>query len=160
VELQSVTLSIPADCNLIFGQAHFIKTAEDLYEAVVNSVPGARFGLAFCEASGPCLVRVEGNDVELKQAAVQNALSVAAGHTFFVILKGAYPINVLGRIRDCPEVCGIYCATANPVRAVVADLGEGRAVLGVADGSPPRGVETEEDVKKRKDLLRGIGYKL
>ncbi|MCI0407939.1 MAG: adenosine-specific kinase [Acidobacteria bacterium] len=160
MEIKRVPLSIPADSNIIFGQAHFIKTAEDLYEAMVNSVPGARFGIAFCEASGPCLVRAEGNDLELKESAVENALAIGAGHSFIVVLRQAFPINVLRAIRECPEVCGIYCATANPVEVLVADLGGARAVLGVADGASPRGRETDPDVKKRKEFLRGIGYKL
>lgn len=160
MEIKTVRLEFPADSNLILGQAHFIKTAEDLYEAMVNSVPGARFGIAFCEASGPCLVRVEGNDPELKEVAVKNALAIGAGHCFIVVLRQAYPINVLRAIRECPEVCGIYCATANPVEVVLADLGGTRAVLGVGDGASPRGVESEPEVKKRKEFLRGLGYKL
>lgn len=160
MQITTVRLELPADSNIVFGQAHFIKTVEDLYEAVVNSVPGARFGIAFCEASGPCLVRVEGNDPELKEAAVKNALAVGAGHSFFLLLRQAYPINLLRAIRECPEVCAIFCATANPVEVVIADLGASRAVLGVADGASPRGVESEPDVKKRKEFLRGIGYKL
>lgn len=160
VEIKSVRLEFPADANIVFGQAHFIKAAEDLYEVMVNSVPGARFGIAFCEASGPCLVRVEGNDPELKQVAARNALAVGAGHSFFVVMRNAYPINVLSRIRDCPEVCGIFCATANPVEVLVAERGNGRAVLGVVDGASPQGVEGEADVRKRKEFLRGLGYKL
>ncbi len=160
MEIKTIRLSIPADSNIILGQAHFIKTAEDLYEAMVSSVPGARFGIAFCEASGPCLVRAEGNDPELKESAVENALAIGAGHSFIVVLRQAYPINVLRAIRECPEVCGIYCATANPVEVLVAELGGARAVLGVADGASPRGRETDADVKKRKEFLRGIGYKL
>jgi hypothetical protein len=158
--LTSVPLEFPADVNIVFGQAHFIKTAEDLYEAMMNSVPGVRFGIAFCEASGPSLVRVEGNDEELEALAVKNALAVGAGHTFFVLMRTAYPINVLQRIRDCPEVCGIYCATANPVEVVLAAAGSGRAVLGVADGASPKGIESAADKETRKAFLRKIGYKL
>jgi adenosine/AMP kinase len=160
MELETVRMEIPEGANLILGQAHFIKTAEDLYEALVNTVPGVKFGLAFNEASGPCLVRVESNDEELRRAAVANAQAIGAGHVFVVLLRQAYPINVLGRIKDCFEVCGIYCATANPVEVIVARSGEGRGVLGVIDGSSPKGVEGPEDAKHRKEFLRKIGYKL
>lgn len=160
MSITNVDLDFPSDANIVLGQAHFIKTAEDLYEAMVNSVPGARFGIAFSEASGPCLVRAEGNDEELKQLAIKNVLAIGAGHSFLVIMKDAYPINVLSRIRECPEVCGIYCATANPVTVLVWEVGEGRAILGVVDGASPKGVESEEDVKTRKEFLRKIGYKL
>jgi uncharacterized protein len=160
MELETVRMEIPEGANLILGQAHFIKTAEDLYEALVNTVPGVKFGLAFNEASGPCLVRVEANDEELRRAAVANAQAIGAGHVFVVLLRQAYPINVLGRIKDCFEVCGIYCATANPVEVIVARSGEGRGVLGVIDGSSPKGVEGPEDAKHRKEFLRRIGYKL
>lgn len=159
MELESVEMKIPEGANLILGQSHFIKTVEDLYEALVNTVPGVKFAIAFNEASGPCLVRVEANDPELRDAAVANAQALGAGHAFVVLLRGAFPVNVLGRIKECFEVCTVWCATANPVTVVVARAGEGRAVLGVADGSPPRGVEGAEDVIKRKQFLRQIGYK-
>jgi adenosine/AMP kinase len=159
MELESVPMQIPEGANLILGQSHFIKTVEDLYEALVNTVPGVKFAIAFNEASGPCLVRVEANDDELRGAAVANATALGAGHAFVVLLRGAFPVNVLGRIKDCFEVCNVWCATANPVTAVVARAGEGRAVLGVADGSAPKGVEGAEDVAKRKQFLRQIGYK-
>jgi uncharacterized protein len=157
--LESVRLEVPADGNIIVGQTHFIKTVEDLYEAVVNTVPQAKFGLAFNEASGPCLTRADGNDEELTRLAVRNAQQLAAGHIFVLIVRNAYPINLLKAIRDVPEVCSIYCATANPVEAVVAVSEHGRGVLGVIDGSSPKGVEGAEDVKARHDFLRKIGYK-
>jgi uncharacterized protein len=160
MELKAVRISIPADCNLILGQSHFIKTVEDLYEILVGSVPSIRFGIAFNEASGPCLVRREGNDSELINVAVENIRAVGAGHTFLVVLKQAYPINVLNAIKMCPEVCTIFCATANPVEVIVAETGQGRGILGVVDGSSPKGVEGEEAVKQRKDLLRRFSYKL
>jgi adenosine/AMP kinase len=160
MELKAVRISVPADCNLILGQSHFIKTVEDLYEILVGSVPSIRFGIAFNEASGPCLVRREGNDSELVNVAVENIRAVGAGHTFLVVLKQAYPINVLNAIKMCPEVCTIFCATANPVEVVVAETGQGRGILGVVDGSSPIGVEGEEAVKQRKDLLRRFSYKL
>jgi uncharacterized protein len=160
MELKAVRISIPADCNLILGQSHFIKTVEDLYEILVGSVPSIKFGIAFNEASGPCLVRREGNDSELVHVAVENIRAVGAGHTFLVVLKQAYPINVLNAIKMCPEVCTIFCATANPVEVIVAEIGQGRGILGVVDGSSPKGVEGEEAVKQRKDLLRRFSYKL
>ncbi|MDE3110324.1 MAG: adenosine-specific kinase [Acidobacteriota bacterium] len=164
MELLSVRMQIPDGANLILGQAHFIKTAEDLYEAVVNTVPGAKFAVAFNEASGPCLVRVESNDEsndhELRRAAVANAQALAAGHAFVLLVRNAYPINLLGRVRDCFEVCAIFCATANPVEAILAQTGQGRAILGIVDGSSPKGVETEDDAKKRHEFVRKIGYKL
>lgn len=160
MELKAVRISIPADCNLILGQSHFVKTVEDLYEILVGSVPSIRFGIAFNEASGPCLVRREGNDSELVNVAVENIRAVGAGHTFLVVLKQAYPINVLNAIKMCPEVCTIFCATANPVEVIVAETEQGRGILGVVDGSSPKGVEGEEAVKQRKDLLRRFNYKL
>ena len=159
MNLTSVALEIPADANLVFGQSHFIKTAEDVAEIVVTTVPGARFGLAFCEASGPCLIRTEGDDRELLDAAVRNAQAVGAGHTFFLLLRGAYPINVLNAIKQCPEVCQIFCATANPVQALVAETEQGRGVLGVVDGVAPRGVEDDAARGARREFLRRIGYK-
>ena len=160
MELKSVRMEVPKDANLILGQSHFIKTAEDLYEAIVNTVPGAKFAMAFNEASGPCLVRVEANDDELRAAAIANARAIGAGHVFVVLLRQAYPINVLGRIKECFEVCSIYCATANPVEVIVAESPQGRGVLGVIDGASPKGVEGPEDTKHRKEFLRKIGYKL
>lgn len=160
MELKVVPVEIPEGCNVIIGQTHFIKTAEDLYEAVNGSVPGAGFGIAFCEASGPCLVRVEGNDEELKAAASLNAMTIAAGHTFVILLKSAFPINVLNAVKACQEVCSIFCATANPLQVVVAETEQGRGIMGVVDGFPPKGIETPKDRQDRKDFLRKIGYKL
>jgi uncharacterized protein len=159
MELQSVKLQIPEGANIIVGQSHFIKTVEDLYEVMVNTVPGAKFAIAFNEASGPCLVRVEANDDVLRKAAVDNAQAIGAGHVFVVLLREAFPINVLGRIKGCFEVCSIFCATANPVEVIVAQSALGRGVLGVIDGSSPKGVEGPEEVKHRKEFLRKIGYK-
>jgi len=160
MELEVVRMEIPQDANIIIGQTHFIKSAEDLYEAVTSSVPQASFGLAFCEASGPRLIRVEGNDDTLRQTAARNAQALGAGHTFVILLLGAFPINVLGAVKSCPEVCSIFCATANPVQAVVAVSDQGRGVLGVIDGAVPKGIEGPDDVKARKAFLRKIGYKL
>jgi adenosine/AMP kinase len=160
MELLAVRLEIPNESNLILGQAHFIKTVEDLYETVMNSVPGAKFAVAFNEASGPCLVRVESNDDELRNAAIANAQAIGAGHAFVLLIRQAYPINLLSRIRDCFEVCTIFCATANPVEVILTETKQGRAVLGVVDGSPPKGIEGPEDVKNRRSFLRKIGYKL
>ncbi|MGQ9695085.1 MAG: adenosine-specific kinase [Thermodesulfobacteriota bacterium] len=160
MEIKSVKLVIPEGANIIVGQTHFIKTVEDLYEIMVSSLPKCRFGIAFCEASGACLIRVEGNDEELKKVAIQNAQAVAAGHTFYLLLREAYPINVLNAIKNCPEVCSIFCATANPVEVIVAEAEQGRGILGVIDGSPPKGIEEEIDIRWRKDLLRKIGYKI
>ena len=159
MELKTVPLEIPDGGNVILGQSHFIKTVEDIYEAIVNTVPQMKFGVAFNEASGPCLTRVDGNDEALQAMAARNAAAVAAGHTFCVVMKEGYPINVLGRIKDVPEVCGIFCATANPIQVVVAESEQGRGVIGVIDGVPPKGVETPADVDKRKGFLRMIGYK-
>lgn len=159
MELLSVRVEIPEDANVIVGQTHFIKTIEDLYEAIVGTVPGVKFGAAFCEASGPCLVRVEGNDEELKKAATENAKKIGAGHTFVVFLKNAYPINVLNRVKDLQEVCSVFCATANPVDVIVAENERGRGILGVIDGESPKGVESSKDAEDRKAFLRKIGYK-
>ncbi len=159
MELRLVPMSLPEGANLIIGQTHFIKTAEDMHELVVNTVPQAKFGVAFNEASGPCLVRSEGNDVALKEAAIQNALAIGAGHVFVMLIRDAYPVNLLGRIKDCWEVCSVFCATANPVEVVVAESEQGRGVMGVIDGFPPKGRETEADVKHRREFLRKIGYK-
>lgn len=160
METRTVRMQIPEGANLILGHAHFIKTAEDLYEAVVNTVPGAKFAVAFSEASGPCLIRVESNDDDLRRVAILNAQSIAAGHTFVLLVKQAYPINLLSRIRDCFEVCSIYCATANPVEVIVMETEQGRAILGVVDGASPKGVEGPEDARKRREFVRKIGYKL
>jgi adenosine/AMP kinase len=159
MELKLVPLDVPEGGNLILGQTHFIKSVEDIYEAIVNTVPQMKFGIAFNEASGPCLTRADGNDDALKALAVKNASTLAAGHIFVVVMRDGYPINVLGRIKDVPEVCSIFCATANPVQAVVAESEQGRGVLGVIDGVPPKGSETPEDVEKRRGFLRMIGYK-
>jgi adenosine/AMP kinase len=159
MELSTVSLEIPENGNLILGQTHFIKSVEDLYEALVNTVPHMKFGIAFNEASGPCLTRVDGNDEGLKAMAAKNATAIAAGHIFVIVMRDGYPINVLSRIKDVPEVCSIFCATANPVEVVVAQSALGRGVLGVIDGAPPRGVETAEDAQHRRDFLRKIGYK-
>jgi adenosine/AMP kinase len=159
MELKAVRLEIPEGGNIIVGQTHFIKTVEDIYEAIVGTVPQMKFGIAFNEASGPCLTRADGNDPDLKALAIRNASALAAGHVFVVAMTNGYPINVLGRIKDVPEVCSIYCATANPVEAILAETDLGRAVLGVVDGERPKGVETEEDVKTRVQFLQKIGYK-
>ena len=159
MNLVTVQLDLPADSNVVMGQAHFIKTAEDLAEIVVTSSPAAAFGLAFCEASGPCLIRAEGNDAALVQAAVQNAERVASGHVFLLFLKGAYPISLLNAVKQCPEVCRVFCATANPVQVVIGQSEQGRAVLGVVDGWAPRGVEDDAARDQRRQLLRQLGYK-
>jgi adenosine/AMP kinase len=153
-------MEFPEGANIIVGQTHFIKTVEDLYEVMVNAMPKCRFGIAFCEASGACLIRLEGNDEELKKVALRNAQAIAAGHTFVMVLLDAYPVNVLNAIKNCPEVCSIFCATANPVEIILAESSQGRGILGVIDGACPRGVEDAAGVKWRKDLLRKIGYKL
>jgi len=160
MELKSLKLEIPEGTNIVFGQTHFIKSVEDLFEIMANALPKSRFGIAFCEASGACLVRGEGNDEEMKTVAIRNAQAVAAGHTFVLMLRDAYPINVLNAIKSCPEVCSIFCATANPVEVIVAESSQGRGVLGVIDGFSPKGVEGPSDIQWRKDLLRKIGYKL
>lgn len=159
MDLKFVPLEIPDGGNLILGQAHFIKTVEDMFEAIVNTVPQMKFGVAFNEASGPCLTRVDGNDDALKSMAQRNASALAAGHIFVVVMQEGYPINVLSRIKEVPEVCSIFCATANPVQAIVAASSQGRGVMGVIDGFSPKGVESAEDVEKRRAFLRTIGYK-
>jgi uncharacterized protein len=160
MELDFVQLGIPADCNIVVGQSHFIKTVEDIAEIMAGSVPGAKYGLAFNEASGPCLVRTEGNDPALVEAAKSCALAVGAGHSFYLLLgAGAYPINVLDRLKACPEVCRIFCATANPVQVVRARTEQGAGILGVIDGSSPLGVEGAGDKADRKAMLRRFGYK-
>ena len=159
LNFETVSLEFPADTNIIVGQTHFIKTAEDMYEAVVNTVPQAKFGLAFNEASGPCLTRSEGNEEDLRHLAIKNAQALAAGHVFVLIVRNAYPINLLNTIQNIPEVCSIFCATANPVEVVIAQTGQGRGVMGVIDGSSPKGTEGPEDIVTRKEFLRKIGYK-
>ena len=164
LELKTVEIEKPEDINFIFGQTHFIKSVEDIYEAMVSSVPSGKFGVAFCEASGACKIRSEGNDIDLKKMAEKNALKIGAGHTFIVFMKNCYPLNVLNSIKDIPDVCSIYCATANPTKVVIAEtrLGDkkGRGVLGVIDGFTPAGIENKEDLAWRKKFLRDIGYKL
>jgi adenosine/AMP kinase len=159
MQLHSVRLEIPANGNIIVGQSHFIKTVEDIYEALVNTVPQMKFGVAFNEASGACLTRVDGNDEALKAVATRNAGAVGAGHTFYVAMRDGFPINVLGRIKDVPEVCSIFCATANPVEVIVAETEQGRGIIGVVDGSPPKGVEDNAGAEWRHGFLRKIGYK-
>lgn len=160
MELKSVPVEIPEGCNIIIGHTHFIKTVEDLYEVMVGISPHVKFGVAFCEASGPCLIRVSGNDETLQEVATNNAQAIGAGHSFVILLKEGYPINFLNAIKQCPEVCTIHCATANPVEVIVAETPQGRGVLGVVDGFPPHGVEGPDDVQSRKALLRKFGYKL
>ncbi len=160
METKIYKLEIPEGTNVILGQTHFIKTAEDLYEILVGSVPQIKFGLAFCEASGPCLVRSEGNDDELKKLAETSAFEIGAGHSFIIYIRDAFPINILNAVKSCPEVCNIFCATANPVEVIIAETELGRGVLGVIDGFKPKGIEKEEDKKHRKEFLRKIGYKL
>ena len=160
MEIKNIKIQKPEDVNFILGQSHFIKTVEDIHETLVASVPGIKFGLAFCESSGKCLIRWSGTDDEMMALAKENAKEIAAGHSFILFLaEGFYPINVLNQIKAVPEVCRIFCATANPTNVVVMDVGEGRAILGVADGERPKGVEGEEDITWRKDFLRMIGYK-
>ncbi len=160
MEFKSVPLETPQGCNLILGHSHFIKTVEDLHEVMVGTSPQVKFGLAFCEASGPCLIRVSGNDEMLQTVATKNAQAIAAGHSFVILLKEAFPINFLNGIKQCQEVCTIYCATANPVEVIIAETGQGRGIIGVVDGFSPKGVEGAEEVKARHQLLRKIGYKL
>jgi adenosine/AMP kinase len=160
MDITTVRFEKPDELNLILGQSHFIKTVEDLHEVIVGAVPGARFGLAFCEASGPCLVRRSGTDEELVDLAVRNAQAIGAGHSFVILLRDLFPINVLNAIKSVPEVCRIFCATANPLEVVVGETEQGRAILGVVDGGSPLGVETEEDAAARRELLRRFGYKL
>ncbi len=159
MELKTVRLDFPEGCNIILGQSHFVKTVEDLYEAMVTSVPSPKFGIAFCEASGPRLVRRDGTDEAMIKVAEQNAKALSAGHAFIIVMKDCFPINVLNAVKMCPEVCHVFCATANPVQVVLAETEQGRGILGVIDGQPPVGIESEEDVKQRKELLRNFGYK-
>lgn len=160
MNLISTKIQKPEEVNLILGQTHFIKTVEDLHEALVTAVAGIRFGLAFCEASGPCLVRWSGTDEELTELARTNAEAIGAGHSFLILLRDCFPINVLPLIRQVPEVCGIFCATANPVEVILVATDQGRGILGVVDGSSPKGIEQETDIHNRKALLRQFGYKL
>lgn len=160
MDLTAVAIDNPEGLNVIIGQSHFIKTVEDLHEALAGSGPHLQFGLAFCEASGPCLVRRSGNSADLVELATRNAVAIGAGHCFVIFLREGFPVNVLNAVKMVPEVCNIYCATANPVEVVVAQIERGRGIVGVVDGSPPAGVEGEEDVASRHSLLRQIGYKL
>ncbi len=160
MELLTVKIDKPEEVNLILGQSHFIKTVEDLHEALVTAVPGIEFGLAFCEASGPALVRASGTSEELTELAKANALALSAGHAFIIFLGNAFPINVLNAVKNVPEVCRIFCATANPVEVIVAETEQGRGLLGVIDGDKTKGIENEEDIRWRKEFLRNIGYKL
>ena len=160
MEIKTVKIEMPENCNLILGTAHFIKTVEDIYEALVNAVPNIKFGIGFCESSGPCLVRSEGNDKELKNLAINQALKLGCGHCFIIFLKNAYPINVLDKIKQVPEVCTIHAATANPLEVIVAETEQGRGIMGVIDGFKTKGIETEKDVTERNEFLRKIGYKL
>lgn len=159
MELKLVDMNIPEESNLILGQSHFIKTIEDVYEALMSSASGIKFGVAFCEASGKCLVRYDGNDDELKKVAADNALKLGCGHSFNILLKNAYPINILTQLKAVPEICTIFAATANPLQVVVIESEQGRGILGVVDGNKPKGIEDEEEIKWRKDFLRKIGYK-
>jgi adenosine/AMP kinase len=160
LEFKTVKIDPPKDCNIILGMAHFIKTTEDLYEALVNAVPTIKFGIGFCESSGPCLVRHEGNDDELRRLAAEKAFEIACGHSFVIYLKNAYPINVLDKIKNVPEVCTIFAATANPLEIIIAETAQGRGIIGVVDGLKSKGIETDENIKERREFLRKIGYKL
>jgi adenosine/AMP kinase len=160
MEIKAIDIAIPEGANIIVGQAHFIKTAEDLAEIAVGAVPGIKFGLAFCEASGPCLIRTEGNDEALVTAAAAAALAVGAGHTFYLVIKNAFPINLLNAVKNCQEVARVFCATANPLQALVAQTPKGNGIVGVVDGSSPAGVETNADRKARREMIRKFGYKL
>ena len=159
MELKSIKITAPPDTNLILGQTHFIKSAEDIYEALFSSAPGIKFGLAFSEASGKCLVRSEGNDDELIKAAQENAVEIGCGHSFIVFMRNAYPVNVLNAVKNVQEVCTVFCATANKVEVIIAETGQGRGILGVIDGESPKGIESVEDKEERKSFLRAIGYK-
>jgi len=159
-ELKAVPIQKSDDINFILGQSHFIKTVEDLYEAMVNAVPDAKFGIAFCEASVKRLIRLEGTDEELIDLAKQNALAIGAGHTFIIMMRGCFPINVLNAVKSVPEVCSIFCATANPATVMVAQMGDSRGIMGVLDGHVPLGVEDDANAKERKELLRKFGYKM
>jgi len=160
LKFETVKIDPPKDCNIILGMAHFIKTAEDLYEALVNSVPNIKFGLGFCESSGPCLVRHEGNDEELRRQAAEKAFAIGCGHSFLIYVRNAYPLNVLDKIKKVPEVCTVYAATANPLEVVIAETAQGRGIIGVVDGQKSRGIETDADILERRQFVRKIGYKL
>jgi adenosine/AMP kinase len=160
MEIKTIKIDPPTDCNIILGTAHFIKTIEDLYEALIDAVPNIQFGIGFCEASGSCLVRKEGNDEQLKDLASTQALKLSCGHSFIIFLKNAFPINVIDKIRKVPEVCTIYAATANPLEIIVVETEQGRGILGVVDGFNAKGIETDKDAEERKKFLRTIGYKL
>jgi adenosine/AMP kinase len=160
LKFETVRIDVPEGGNVILGMAHFIKTVEDIYEALVNAVPNVRFGIGFCESSGPCLVRHEGNDEELRQLAAKKAFEISCGHSFIIFLKNAFPINVLDHVKKVPEVCTIYAATANPLEVIIAQTNQGQGIIGVVDGSTSKGIETETDIKQRKEFLRKIGYKL
>jgi adenosine/AMP kinase len=160
LEFKTVKIMPPPDCNTILGMSHFIKTAEDLYEALVNSVPNIKFGLGFCESSGPCLVRHEGNDEELRRLAAEKAFEISCGHSFLVFIKNAYPLNALDKIKKVPEVCTVYAATANSLEVLIAETEQGRGIIGVVDGYRSKGIETEKDIAERRAFLRKIGYKL
>jgi uncharacterized protein len=159
MELKSIAVENPESLNLILGHSHFIKTVEDIHEAIINTVPGAKFGLAFCEASDVCLIRHSGTDSDLVALAQKNALAIGAGHSFIVFMRNMFPINILNTLQAVPEVCRIFCATANPVQVLVAQTDQGRGILGVIDGFSPKGIEGDEDIAKRKSFLRMIGYK-
>ncbi len=160
LEFKTVKIEVPEGCNVILGMAHFIKTVEDLYEALVNAVPNIKFGVAFCESSGPCLIRHEGNDEELRQLSAKKAYEIACGHSFIIFLENAYPINVLDKVKSVPEVCTIHAATSNPLEVIIVETEQGRGIVGVIDGSKSKDIENEEDIKARKEFLRKIGYKL
>jgi len=160
MNLSTVRIQKPEEMNFILGHSHFIKTVEDLYEAIVQTNPVMKFGIAFCEASGPALVRYVGNEQKLIELAQKNAMAIGAGHTFIIMLEGGFPVNILNAIKNVPEVCGVYCATANPTEVIIAETDQGRGILGVIDGIKTKGTETEEDITNRKQLLRKIGYKL
>jgi uncharacterized protein len=160
LDFKTVKVEPPKDCNTVVGMAHFIKSAEDLYEALVNSVPSIKFGIGFCESSGPCLVRCEGNDAELKKLAAEKAFEIGCGHSFLIFLRNAYPLNVLDKIKKVPEVCTVFAATANPLQILIAETEQGRGIVGVVDGFKSKGIETEKDVVERRAFLRKIGYKL
>ncbi|MGQ9640752.1 MAG: adenosine-specific kinase [Candidatus Bathycorpusculaceae bacterium] len=160
LKFKIIKVDVPKDCNVILGMAHFIKTVEDLYEALVNAVPNIKFGIGFCESSGPCLVRHEGNDEELRRRAAEKAFEISCGHSFIIFIRNVYPINVLDKIKKAPEVCTIYAATANPLEVVIAETEQGRGIVGIVDGLKSKGIEKEGDIKARKEFLRKIGYKL